>query len=32
MIETICQALAPIVFVTALGWFAGRWGVLPQIE
>ncbi|WP_323147865.1 AEC family transporter [Pseudomonas oryzihabitans] len=30
MIETICQALAPIVFVTALGWFAGRWGVLPQ--
>ncbi|MDT3720056.1 AEC family transporter [Pseudomonas oryzihabitans] len=30
MIETIGQALAPIVFVTLLGWCAGRWGVLPQ--
>lgn len=30
MIETIAQALAPIVFVTALGWCAGRWNVLPQ--
>ncbi|MDQ7912654.1 AEC family transporter [Pseudomonas sp. 102515] len=30
MIETISQALAPIVFVTLLGWCAGRWKVLPQ--
>jgi len=29
MIETIAQALAPIVFVTALGWCAGRWRVMP---
>lgn len=30
MIETISQALAPIIFVTALGWCAGRWGILQQ--
>ncbi|WP_273807855.1 MULTISPECIES: AEC family transporter [unclassified Pseudomonas] len=30
MIETISQALAPIIFVTVLGWGAGRWKVLPQ--
>ncbi|MDR6179369.1 malonate transporter [Pseudomonas sp. SORGH_AS 211] len=30
MIETIFQALAPIIFVTVLGWGAGRWKVLPQ--
>ncbi|WP_158892579.1 MULTISPECIES: AEC family transporter [unclassified Pseudomonas] len=30
MIETISQALAPIIFVTVLGWGAGRWKLLPQ--
>lgn len=30
MIETISEALAPIIFVTLLGWGAGRWKVLPQ--
>ncbi|OLO06226.1 AEC family transporter [Salinicola socius] len=30
MIGTIVSALAPIALVTALGWFAGRWKVLPD--
>lgn len=30
MIGTIAQALAPLVLVTALGWIAGRWHVLPE--
>lgn len=30
MIATIAQALAPIVFVTALGWCAGRWQLMPK--
>lgn len=30
MIGTITQALAPVVFVTVLGWIAGHWRVLPE--